>query len=97
MWRAGKKRARQDDVAVEIENCKGEAEVGPADTRVTVYNSAAMIIEALLAVLSLSTLTVGSEPSPWEVTSVPGLDQPVNFKHYSGFVDAGHGRRLHYW
>ncbi|KAH7986067.1 hypothetical protein HPB52_025227 [Rhipicephalus sanguineus] len=55
-----------------------------------------MISEVILAVLSLSTLTASSDPSPWEVTSVPGLDQPVNFKHYSGFVDAGEGRRLHY-
>ncbi|XP_037290717.2 lysosomal protective protein-like isoform X2 [Rhipicephalus microplus] len=57
-----------------------------------------MIAKALLALLSLSlTLTAGTDPSQWEVTSVPGLDQPVNFKHYSGFVDAGEGRRLHYW
>ncbi|KAL1426778.1 hypothetical protein MTO96_018005 [Rhipicephalus appendiculatus] len=62
------------------------------------FSAAAMIAIAFLAVLSLSlTLTAGTGPSTWEVTSVPGLDHPVNFKHYSGFVDAGEGRRLHYW
>ncbi|KAH7970853.1 hypothetical protein HPB49_016176 [Dermacentor silvarum] len=56
-----------------------------------------MIAEVLLAGLALSTLAAASDPSQWEVTSVPGLDQPLNFKHYSGFLDAGEGRRLHYW
>nr|XP_050024146.2 lysosomal protective protein-like [Dermacentor andersoni] len=60
-------------------------------------STTAMIAEALLAVLALSALTTASDPSQWEVTSVPGLDQPLNFKHYSGFVDASEGRRLHYW
>lgn len=45
----------------------------------------------------LSAAASTFHPSKWEVTTVPGLDQPVNFKHYSGYLDVGEGRKLHYW
>lgn len=31
------------------------------------------------------------------VTDLPGLSFDVSFKHYSGYLNATHGRRLHYW
>ncbi|GIY64712.1 lysosomal protective protein [Caerostris darwini] len=34
---------------------------------------------------------------PDEVKELPGLDFPLNYKHYSGYVNATKGRHLHYW
>jgi len=34
---------------------------------------------------------------PDEVTSLPGLDFPLNFRHYSGYLNATNGKFLHYW
>ncbi|XP_050050048.1 lysosomal protective protein-like [Dermacentor andersoni] len=52
---------------------------------------------AALGVWVLPLLTLAVDPSDWEVTNVPGLSEPVNFKHYSGFLNAADGRQLHYW
>lgn len=56
-----------------------------------------MIFQALCGALMLLVAASAFDPSEWEVTSVPGLEQPVNFKHYSGYLDVGDGRKLHYW
>lgn len=32
-----------------------------------------------------------------EVTRLPGLREAIQFKHYSGYLQAGGTRRLHYW
>ncbi|XP_049525254.1 lysosomal protective protein isoform X2 [Dermacentor silvarum] len=56
-----------------------------------------MCFAALLGVCVLPLLTLAFDPSDWEVTHVPGLSEPVNFKHYSGFLNAADGRQLHYW
>ncbi|KAL1437274.1 hypothetical protein MTO96_001347 [Rhipicephalus appendiculatus] len=58
---------------------------------------AAMPVAALLGVWVLPFLTLAFDPSKWEVTTMPGLSEPVNFKHYSGFLNAADGRQLHYW
>ncbi|CAL1262369.1 unnamed protein product [Larinioides sclopetarius] len=34
---------------------------------------------------------------PDEIKDLPGLDTSVNFKHYSGYLNATRGRYLHYW
>ncbi|KAF8792425.1 Serine carboxypeptidase ctsa-4.1 like protein [Argiope bruennichi] len=34
---------------------------------------------------------------PDEIKDLPGLDIPINFKHYSGYLNATRGRYLHYW
>ncbi|XP_037503062.1 lysosomal protective protein [Rhipicephalus sanguineus] len=52
---------------------------------------------AALGVWVLPFLTLAFDPSKWEVTTLPGLSEPVNFKHYSGFLNAADGRQLHYW
>lgn len=56
-----------------------------------------MLIQALFGALMLSSTTSAFDPAQWDVTTVPGLDQQVNFKHYSGYLDVGGGRKLHYW
>ena len=32
-----------------------------------------------------------------EIKELPGLQSPIKFKQYSGYLDAGEGRNLHYW
>ncbi|XP_064467463.1 lysosomal protective protein-like [Ornithodoros turicata] len=32
-----------------------------------------------------------------EVTTLPGLSEPINFRHFSGYLQAGGTRKLHYW
>jgi len=34
---------------------------------------------------------------PDEVESLPGLDFPLNYRHYSGYLNATNGKFLHYW
>ncbi|PRD22315.1 UNVERIFIED_CONTAM: putative serine carboxypeptidase [Trichonephila clavipes] len=34
---------------------------------------------------------------PDEVIDLPGLEFPLNYKHYSGYLNATSGRHLHYW
>lgn len=34
---------------------------------------------------------------PDEVESLPGLNFPLNYKHYSGYLNATYGKFLHYW
>jgi cathepsin A (carboxypeptidase C) len=36
-------------------------------------------------------------PAEDEVTSLPGLNFQINFRQYSGYLDGGGGRQLHYW
>jgi cathepsin A (carboxypeptidase C) len=38
-----------------------------------------------------------SPTHPDFVTSLPGLTDKPEFKHYSGYLDATEGRKLHYW
>lgn len=57
----------------------------------------AMIVPALLGALLLTLVVASFDPSEWEVTVVPGLEASLNFKHYSGYLNAGEGSKLHYW
>ncbi|GIY82649.1 hypothetical protein CEXT_377571 [Caerostris extrusa] len=34
---------------------------------------------------------------PDEIKELPGLNFPLNYKHYSGYLNATKGRYLHYW
>uniref|UniRef100_A0A023GNB3 Carboxypeptidase n=1 Tax=Amblyomma triste TaxID=251400 RepID=A0A023GNB3_AMBTT len=54
---------------------------------------------AFLAVLSATAFTavLAQGPPEDEVTSLPGLTNQTSFKQYSGFLQAGGTRRLHYW
>ncbi|XP_077498820.1 lysosomal protective protein-like [Amblyomma americanum] len=54
---------------------------------------------ALVAVLSTAAVTIAlcQGPPEDEVTSLPGLTNQTSFKQYSGFLQAGGTRRLHYW
>ncbi|GIY95801.1 lysosomal protective protein [Caerostris extrusa] len=38
-----------------------------------------------------------SASHPDEVKELPGLNFPLNYKHYSGYLNATEGRHLHYW
>lgn len=58
----------------------------------------------LLSLLALSLTLVGlTSSAPTDagqadlVTSLPGLTFKTNFKHYSGYLEAGNGVFLHYW
>ncbi|GIY64714.1 lysosomal protective protein [Caerostris darwini] len=46
--------------------------------------------------LSFSSCVLTSS-HPDEVKDLPGLDFPLNYKHYSGYLNATKGRYLHYW
>lgn len=40
---------------------------------------------------------VTSLKHPDEVESLPGLKFPLNYRHYSGYLNATNGKFLHYW
>lgn len=50
----------------------------------------------LLTALSVRSI-VAQGPSQDEIKSLPGLSVKPTFKQYSGFLNAGQNRRLHYW
>ncbi|XP_072141588.1 lysosomal protective protein-like isoform X4 [Dermacentor andersoni] len=56
-----------------------------------------MLTEIVLVVSALPLLGVAVGPSALEVVNLPGLREPINFRHYSGFLNAAEGRLLHYW
>nr|XP_054920719.1 lysosomal protective protein-like isoform X2 [Dermacentor andersoni] len=56
-----------------------------------------MLTEIVLVVSALPLLGVAIGPSALEVVNLPGLREPINFRHYSGFLNATEGRLLHYW
>ncbi|XP_077498937.1 lysosomal protective protein-like [Amblyomma americanum] len=58
---------------------------------------AAMITELLLATWALPLFAAASDPSEWEVADLPGLQEPINFKHYSGYLNIANGGALHFW
>ncbi|KFM77202.1 Lysosomal protective protein, partial [Stegodyphus mimosarum] len=49
-----------------------------------------------LAVFLISSFTINFA-HPDEVETLPGLKYPINFKHYSGYLNATNGKFLHYW
>lgn len=53
-------------------------------------------IQALLISLLIGALVHAAPPEEL-VTDLPGLSAPVNFKQYSGYLDAAPNRHLHYW
>ena len=50
-------------------------------------------------VLALSFIGVlGAFPGEYDlVTSMPGVTFTLNYRHYSGYLEADHGNMLHYW
>ncbi|KAK3880334.1 hypothetical protein Pcinc_015162 [Petrolisthes cinctipes] len=42
------------------------------------------------------TLTQAA-PAADLITDLPGLNHTISFRHYSGYLDGGQGKRLHYW
>ena len=50
----------------------------------------------VLLLSALAGLAAGG-PSADLVTNLPGLNFQVNFKHYSGFLNASAGSHYHYW
>ncbi|XP_049275380.1 uncharacterized protein LOC119405504 [Rhipicephalus sanguineus] len=51
-----------------------------------------------LFVSAMPVLSVTAQgPSQDEIKSLPGLSVKPTFKQYSGFLNAGRNRRLHYW
>ena len=50
--------------------------------------------------LAIGILCIGvafAAPEADLITDLPGLDYPLTFKQYSGYLDGGDGRKLHYW
>ncbi|XP_072141616.1 lysosomal protective protein-like [Dermacentor andersoni] len=56
-----------------------------------------MLTEIVLVMTALPLLGVAVDQSELEVTRLPGLRERINFRHYSGFLNAAEGRQLHYW
>ncbi|GFY50081.1 lysosomal protective protein [Trichonephila inaurata madagascariensis] len=56
-------------------------------------NKMLLLHSALLSCLAF--LIKASHPD--EVIDLPGLEFPLNYKHYSGYLNATSGRHLHYW
>nr|XP_054920685.1 lysosomal protective protein-like [Dermacentor andersoni] len=56
-----------------------------------------MLTEIVLVMTALPLLGVAVDQSELEVTRLPGLRERINFRHYSGFLNAAEGRLLHYW
>ncbi|GFS94726.1 lysosomal protective protein [Nephila pilipes] len=54
------------------------------------------ILLLCIALLSCVACSV-TATHPDEVTYLPGLDFPLNYKHYSGYLNTTKGRYLHYW
>ena len=51
---------------------------------------------ASLLLLLLPAVALAATPKD-EVTSLPGLKGALSSKQYSGYLDAGKGKHLHYW
>ncbi|KAG8196084.1 hypothetical protein JTE90_007824 [Oedothorax gibbosus] len=50
-----------------------------------------------LFIFVLSCLSITFATHPDEVQDLPGLSFGLNYKHYSGYLNATSGRYLHYW
>jgi len=55
-----------------------------------------MVYAGWLVVCAALTACYGA-PAEDEVTSLPGLTWDIDFRQYSGYLDGGGGRQLHYW
>ncbi|KAL7633477.1 UNVERIFIED_CONTAM: hypothetical protein RMT77_016010 [Armadillidium vulgare] len=58
------------------------------------------MVRSLVNWLTPLVMVVGlvcSYPAEDEVTDLPGLGFPINFKHYSGYLNGTEGIHLHYW
>lgn len=51
----------------------------------------------MLCLLVLILLVVPSAIADDEIIDLPGLSFDLNFKHYSGYLQASKTRFLHYW
>ncbi|CAG0880220.1 unnamed protein product [Darwinula stevensoni] len=54
----------------------------------------------LLVMSILGILAMARSQGPGEsdlVTNLPGLKDPIRFRHYSGYLNGGSGKNLHYW
>ncbi|XP_042900298.1 lysosomal protective protein [Parasteatoda tepidariorum] len=47
--------------------------------------------------LLFAVIFASATAHPDEVTDLPGLNFTINYKHYSGYLNATSGRHLHYW
>ncbi|XP_006641521.2 lysosomal protective protein-like [Lepisosteus oculatus] len=56
-----------------------------------------MLAKCSLLVATLCLLGCWGQYAPDLVTSLPGLSETPNFKHYSGYLQAGSGNYFHYW
>ena len=56
------------------------------------------LLSLLCTVLAGTTWSAPTEDGQADlVTALPGLNFKTNFKHYSGYLEAGNGQFLHYW
>lgn len=56
------------------------------------------MIGSLLPLVVIITLSTGVHSYQQDlVTELPGVSFDVSFRHYSGYLNATEGRRLHYW
>ncbi|KAL1430702.1 hypothetical protein MTO96_002305 [Rhipicephalus appendiculatus] len=56
-----------------------------------------MLTKFVLVLSALPLLRAALDLSALEVPKLPGLIDPIKFRHYSGFLHGAEGRMLHYW
>lgn len=53
------------------------------------------LLAIVCALVALSPVSVRADGD--EITALPGLGKEINFRHYSGFLQASPTHFLHYW
>lgn len=56
-----------------------------------------MLVKITLLVILFQIILASRGPEKLEVKYLPGLKDKLNFKHYSGYLEASPTRFLHYW
>lgn len=56
-----------------------------------------MKVSVLVASIGIALPLVAAEYAADEIHDLPGLQSPINFRHYSGYLNSTGAKRLHYW
>jgi carboxypeptidase C (cathepsin A) len=52
---------------------------------------------AFVVALAFARADYGSDALADEVTNLPGLNEPINFRQFSGYLSIGDTKQIHYW
>lgn len=56
-----------------------------------------LLIFQLWCMLLINFSSIECAHEPDLISHLPGLNNVINFKHYSGYLDGTAGDHLHYW